>query len=655
MYVRYLDAAARRELAFEPWLAGQAEVIEEPQVAALVRELRAIDERIAATGGDETRTGGMTRIRWIEALRDPSELPLPLRPDVVLSGKYRLLRRLDRAADGRTIGGMGEVWLAAQLDLGRNVALKFVRERPSSPLDDERLRNEARMMARPAHDAIAAIYDICEGHGRNWIVQEYVEGQTLRSHIEHLPRPLSRRDSWRAPQLFTQIAEGLAAAHARDVVHRDIKPDNVVLSADGKPKIIDFGIALLRTDEAPLGLTGSIEYMSPEQVSLGSYGIDARTDVFSLGVVLYEYLTGRRPFQGPSRRILRQIATEPAPPFDRSSAVPASLRRVCLRCLEKNPNDRYQSMSDLARDLRRCRPRRALRTAAAAATVCVAILVLFGLGLLPPGQELGAMPVPSQRDRINVCLTLGGSPLRSHGASVLDLLASQLFATRSSSAGAAVSITTSRSPEAAWDTHLDEPIDGLVVLEISRFDPGEAAARFRPRFHATARILRPPDTQPWRTVTADLASDIDEPTLEAGLTNAVMRNTDFARELYARCRELQAEIERNGRSIHLALFSFDRPPTAMPALMQVEGPGPAYRMHEAGMESLPVDAILARLGAPERWTPTDESCRSYRVELSGPIAELRAHVLATVTEAGFTPRATDFYANTLSVVTSRRR
>ena len=277
---------------------------------------------------------------------------------------YQILEKLGE-------GGMGAVYLAEDTKLQRKVALKFL---PIELTKDEsrrqRFMQEARAAAAMEHPNIAAIYDIDEVDGHTFIAMEYVRGESLRDAIRDGKLRLRK-----SLELAHQIAEGLAKAHERGVVHRDLKPENVLLSEDGYAKIIDFGLAklgepvpspdgntveheaetLVRTQD---GLVlGTVAYMSPEQAR--AKAVDARTDVFSFGVVFHEMLAGEPPFKRASvAETLSAILKEsPAPlPDDITSLVP-ELPRILRTSLSKEPDSRYQRMRDVAQELREVRDR----------------------------------------------------------------------------------------------------------------------------------------------------------------------------------------------------------------------------------------------------------------------------------------------------------
>ena len=264
-------------------------------------------------------------------------------------------------------GGMGEVYLARDPRLGRKVALKLL---PRALKGDAervwRFRQEARAASAVSHPNIAHVYDVGEAEGLFYTAIEYVEGVTLRQRITE--GKLNLRE---ALYVALQIAEALAAAHAAGVVHRDVKPENVMVRHDGYVKVLDFGLAKLverlktsmpgeqRAPAATLVhsepgvVMGTVSYMSPEQAR--GKPVDARTDVWSLGVVLYELLTGRRPFEGESAGdiMVSILEREPEPLARLRSDIPTDIERVVTKALAKDPASRYQSAGDMASELRR--------------------------------------------------------------------------------------------------------------------------------------------------------------------------------------------------------------------------------------------------------------------------------------------------------------
>src|SRR5712691_5157199 len=259
-------------------------------------------------------------------------------------------------------GGMGEVYRARDSRLGREVAIKVL---PASFSNDpDRLRRfeqEARAAGLLNHPNITAVYDIGQHEGAPYVVQELLEGETLRAVLAG-----GRLSPRKAIECSLQIVHGLAAAHEKGIVHRDLKPENVFVTKDGRVKILDFGLAKLTHIEAgsqatnlptatagtePGVVLGTLGYMSPEQVRGKS--ADARSDIFSFGAILYEMLSGARAFHGDSAAdTMSAILKEDPPDLSATNRqIPPGLERIVRHCLEKNPEERFHSAHDLAFDL----------------------------------------------------------------------------------------------------------------------------------------------------------------------------------------------------------------------------------------------------------------------------------------------------------------
>ena len=265
-------------------------------------------------------------------------------------------------------GGMGEVYSATQNSLGRQIAIKVLAS--ASALDPERLRRfeqEARAASALNHPNIISIYDVGRDGATSYIAMELVDGKTLRALLEAGPLGIKK-----ALQIATQIADGLAKAHAAGIVHRDLKPENVMVSRDGFVKILDFGLAKLlpsldSSDSSSETMTvaapathpgmvmGTAGYMSPEQARGGE--IDYRSDIFSFGSMLYEMVAGKQPFKCAStaQTLAAIIEDDPQPVAEANPKTPTPLRWIIERCLAKDPEDRYTSTRDLARDLQSIR------------------------------------------------------------------------------------------------------------------------------------------------------------------------------------------------------------------------------------------------------------------------------------------------------------
>src|SRR5437867_4627425 len=271
-------------------------------------------------------------------------------------------------------GGMGEVYLAEDTRLHRKVALKVLP--PEVAFNQDRMRRsnqQATAAAALNHPHIAHIYEIGEGEGVNFIAMEYIDGETLREKIH--------RDKTLLPKLLkylTQVAEGLAKAHSAGIVHRDLKPDNIMITREGYAKILDFGLAkliepagqkpdreggrnstgdsadaataIMQQHSMPGAILGTVGYMSPEQAQGKTKEIDQRSDIFSFGCILFEAATGKKPFEGDSViKSLHMVVYESAPPIaDFNPSAPPELQRIVRRCLTKDPDDRYQSVKEVA-------------------------------------------------------------------------------------------------------------------------------------------------------------------------------------------------------------------------------------------------------------------------------------------------------------------
>jgi serine/threonine protein kinase/tetratricopeptide (TPR) repeat protein len=282
---------------------------------------------------------------------------------------YEILEKLGE-------GGMGAVYKGRDQKLDRAVAIKFLSHHLSTSADSKaRFIQEAKSAAALNHPNILNVYDIDEQDGKMFFVMEYVEGKTLKSHIASLKAgegiPVRQAIDW-----AIQVAQGLKAAHEKDIVHRDIKPENVMLTRDGLPKIMDFGIAKLR---GGTGLTrtgtslGTLAYMSPEQAQ--GMAADQRSDIWSLGVVFYEMLTGELPFKGEHEAALMYLIVneQPQTPSQLDRRVAPQLDSVVMKMLEKDRQLRYQGMGDLVKALLDVRTE-IETTAQAAKTKTIAVL-----------------------------------------------------------------------------------------------------------------------------------------------------------------------------------------------------------------------------------------------------------------------------------------
>jgi serine/threonine-protein kinase len=265
--------------------------------------------------------------------------------NTLFDGRYRILRKLGT-------GGMANVYLAEDEVLGRRVAIKILNDRHAG--DDqfvERFRREAKNAASLSHPNIVSIYDRGEAEGTYYIAMEYLDGRSLKELIvARGPAPIHL-----AVDYTRQILAAIRFAHRHGIVHRDIKPHNVLVDGEGRLKVTDFGIARAGVSQMTEAgsIIGTAQYLSPEQAK--GAPVDQTSDLYSVGVVLYELLTGEVPFTGdtPVEIAMKHLSTVPEPPSSKRADIPRDLDLVVMRALGKDPSERYQSAEEMDADLRR--------------------------------------------------------------------------------------------------------------------------------------------------------------------------------------------------------------------------------------------------------------------------------------------------------------
>jgi serine/threonine-protein kinase len=333
---------------------------DDPRVQQLLDQLldsQATPELVCATCPEllpvvRARWQQMRRVRAdLDALFPPPDETAPHRPEGVvlpLISGYEVEEVLGR-------GGMGIVFRARHLPLNRPVALKMTLAGAFAESNERmRFQCEAEAVAGLRHPNVVHIYDVGEVDGRPYFTMEYVEGGSLARKLAGTPQPAHQ-----AAQLVATLAGAMQAAHATGIIHRDLKPANVLLAADGTPKISDFGVARRVEDCAGLTQTGTPvgtpSYMAPEQAQGRRDAVGPAVDVYALGAILYELLTGRPPFRGETASATMHLVLteEPVPPVRLNPRAPRDLGTICLKCLQKEPGRRYPTAAELAADLER--------------------------------------------------------------------------------------------------------------------------------------------------------------------------------------------------------------------------------------------------------------------------------------------------------------
>ncbi len=374
---------------------------------ALERHLRLVGASIPAEANGAAATPASSSAPTTRSSSDvehglpPGSVPLPAVPG------YQIVGVLGR-------GGMGVVYLARQVGLDRLVALKMMLGPYPDPEQLSRFRREAPSVAKLRHANIVQVYDVGEHAGCPYYSMEFIEGGTLAAQLTGKPMPLPR-----ATELIETLARAVHVAHLDGVIHRDLKPGNVLLTLEGVPKITDFGIAK-RLDADPNqtrtgAVLGTPSYMAPEQAGGVTRRITPAVDVYALGAILYELLTGRPPFRAESREltICDVLSKPPVPPRRLNPALPPALEAICLKCLEKEPGRRYTDAQQVAEELKRYRGGQPVEATAkgvrhramnwlrarpvpwAGAALGVLVVGLLAYTWWPGGGDNGGIPAPT--------------------------------------------------------------------------------------------------------------------------------------------------------------------------------------------------------------------------------------------------------------------
>ncbi len=408
-----------------------------------------------------------------------------------LISRYRLIEKIGE-------GGMGVVWKAVDTSLGREVAVKFL---PESVVEDaeriSRFEKEARTLASLNHPNIVTIYTVEESGGRRYLAMELVKGEPVSKRIRSRGLDLDK-----IFEIGIPLASALAAAHEKGTIHRDLKPANIMVDEDGNVKVLDFGLAKLKaaanetaeselrteTISVPGQIVGTIPYMSPEQIQ--AKPVDSRSDIFALGVILYELATGTRPFQGKSSSELMSSILRDAPSEVTSlrAELPPHFGRIIRRCLEKDPNRRYQSALDVRNELEDLqheiaalrifgksstseeierKPRRWVMPASLAAVSVILLLAAWAFYVLrpkfaPPGPQIRSLAVLPLDN-------LMGDPSQDyfvegmHDALITELAKTGLTVISRTSVMSYARASGKRLPEIARELKVDALIEGSVL------------------------------------------------------------------------------------------------------------------------------------------------------------------------------------------------
>ena len=487
-------------------------------------------------------------------------------------------------------GGMGEVFRAHDPSIGRDVAIKILPEEVrNDPSRLRRFEKEARAAGGLNHPHILAVHDIGMYQGRPYLVSELLDGSGLDERMDSGSLTVRR-----SIQIAVEVAEGLAAAHTRGIVHRDIKPGNIFITADGHAKILDFGIAKLakerslepeatQSDTETMStqagvMIGTPAYMSPEQIE--GTEIDHRSDIFSFGVLLYEMLSGRKPFTGdtPPQLAIAVLRDDPPPMTSADGRVPPAVEEVILRCLEKDPEERFHSAHDLALALRAAgavtsgftpvfEPRRSLTRRALFAAVAV-ILVAVG-GVLAARWIFVPQPLPEKLHLSVLPFSAGTQPDRYFARGLSEALESCLKLIEEQEHG---ELWVLPSPTARkWGaTTLDKQARMFAVtlgieghfyrdgdemnLDLRLVEPGASRALRTIEINHDALNLLAFQSDPMRALAQTMGVEIEPDTVarvEETATNIVAAYLPFVRGLgMFRSADNQQDVERAAAVLH---------------------------------------------------------------------------------------------------------
>lgn len=423
----------------------------------------------------------------------PSQALAPFLPQLRYFGDYELIEEIAR-------GGMGVVYRARQVSLDRLVAVKMMRPGLlATEPEIQRFHAEAKTAARLQHPHIVAIHEVGEFDGLHYFSMDLVDGPSLARLVRE--RPISSAEAARYVQL---LAETVHFAHSKGVLHRDLKPSNVLVDEAGRLRITDFGLArpLSGIAEAADGtVAGTPAYMPPEQAAGRQDQLSRASDVYSLGAILYELVTGLPPFRAASQKEMVRLVLEekPAPPHELNAGVDRDLERICLRCLEKEPGARYESAADLAQALQRflgSQPgetlpqtsRKWLRSWTLAAAAMVAVLLALGWMLLKPVRKViftsipePVAPAPRAGKLIQLksqpaATAAAASPRRADAASVSPCVALASSSHRHSSQREIGSLEIRAPADCQWSIHTDNP--WIAILSAAR-GSGNALVKYQ--------------------------------------------------------------------------------------------------------------------------------------------------------------------------------